>query len=299
LKQYISLKAFLATKESSIPPILLIDEAEVHLHYSAQSDLVIEFEKQKIANSIIYTTHSAGCLPSDLGTGIRVVEPIIEGKNDTGISKLNNSIWQNSGGFSPLLLAMGANIIAFTLARKAIIAEGPSETILLPRLLREVTNLDYLDFQVAPGIASISKADAKSFELEAAKVVYLIDGDNGGNENRKKLRKGGIEEDKIMQLPENYTIEDFVNSKILAEAINRDFEMSGKSKVDFEIKSIPTSGKIKWFESKCAELNLSIPNKVKIAENISKETSDISIFDQKNKVKLIDIYKKLSIELNK
>ncbi len=298
LKQYISLKAFLATKSSGIPPILLIDEAEIHLHYSAQSDLVSEFEKQKIANSIIYTTHSAGCLPSDLGTGVRVVEPIYDGKEDVGISKINNSIWQNSGGFSPLLLAMGANIIAFTLARKAIIAEGPSETILLPRLLREVTNLDYLDFQVAPGIASISKTDAKSFELEAAKVVYLIDGDRGGNENRKKLRKGGIEESKIKQLSENYTIEDFVDSKILADAINRDFEMSGISKVDFKIKNIPTSGKIKWFESNCSELKLSLPAKVKIAENISKEISDISIFDQRNKDKLVEIYHQLSNELN-
>lgn len=299
LKQYISLKAFLATRESGIPPILLIDEAEIHLHYSAQSDLVSEFEKQKIANSILYTTHSAGCLPSDLGTGVRVVEPIFEGKNDTGISRLNNSIWQNSGGFSPLLLAMGANIIAFTLARKAIIAEGPSETILLPRLIREATNLDYLDFQVAPGIASISKNEAKSFELEAAKVVYLVDGDGGGNENRKKLKKGGVEENKIKQLPQNYAIEDFVDSQILANSINREFETSGKPTIEFEIENIPNSDKINWFANKCEESNQSLPSKVKIAENISKTTSDETILDEKNKDSLIEIYNQLNEELNK
>jgi len=244
LKQYIALKAFLANKDSSVAPILLIDEAEIHLHYSAQSDLVNEFEKQKIVNSIIYTTHSAGCLPSDLGTGVRVVEPLTEDNTDIGISIIKNSIWQNSGGFSPLLLAMGANIIAFTLARKAVIAEGPSETILLPRIIREVLGLEYLDFQVAPGIANISKSNAKSFELEAAKVVYLVDGDEGGDKNRKKLKSGGIEESKIIQLPKNCAIEDFVNSSILIEAIKREFKTSGKTVPQINVEDIPSEDKI-------------------------------------------------------
>ena len=299
LKQYISLKAFLATRESSIPPVLLIDEAEVHLHYSAQSDLVSEFEKQVIANSILYTTHSAGCLPSDLGTGVRVVEPVLDEKADTGISIIKNSIWQNSGGFSPLLLAMGANIIAFTLARKAVIAEGPSETILLPRLIREATSLTYLDFQVAPGSASISRAEAKSFELEAAKVVYLVDGDKGGTENKKKLKRGGIDENKIKQLPKDYAIEDFVESNILVDSINREFETAGKTLIEIDVENMPVSGKINWLSNKCKDLGFSLPSKVKIAENIAKTTSDITIADERNKNLLVEVYTKLNEELNK
>lgn len=293
LKQYIALKAFLANTDSKIPPILLIDEAEIHLHYSAQSDLVSEFEKQKIVNSIIYTTHSAGCLPSDLGTGIRVVEPLIENNNDLGISIIKNSIWQNSGGFSPLLLAMGANIIAFTLARKAVIAEGPSETILLPRLIREATSLEYLDFQVAPGIASISKVEAKSFELEAAKVVYLVDGDSGGNENRKKLKKGGIDETRIIQLPSNFAIEDFVNPELLLIAVNREFKTSGKSILNVDIGDIPKNNKINWLAQKCQESDILLPSKVKIAENISKIPSDENIIDNQNKEILVGIHNKI------
>ncbi len=192
LRQYISMKAFLKKREDIVPPILLIDEAEIHLHYSAQANLVSDFEKQTIANAIYYTTHSAGCLPSDLGTGIRVVEPIYKDEKDTSRSIIRNSIWQNDGGFSPLLLAMGANVIAFTPARKAVIAEGPSDTILLPRILREASKKEYLDFQVAPGIATISVEDVKNFELEAAKEVYLVDGDKGGDENKIKLLKGGV-----------------------------------------------------------------------------------------------------------
>ncbi len=289
LKQYIALKAFLATKKSKTLPVLLIDEAEIHLHYAAQSDLVIEFEKLKIINSMIYTTHSAGCLPSDLGNGIRVVEPLYENGKDTGMSQINNSIWKNNGGFSPLLLAMGANIIAFTLARKALIAEGPSETILLPRILRESNEKDFINFQVAPGIASISKNNSKLFELEAAKVAYLVDGDEGGIKNKKKLINGGIEENKIIALPKGASIEDFINPVILANAIKREFKTSGQKIPEFDLAIIPKLNRINWFKNICKIL----PNKVKIAENIAKESSNQIIYDVEKKKGLIDLYNKI------
>ena len=291
LKQYIALKAFLSLKGHQVPPILLIDEAEVHLHYSAQSDLVREFERQNVVNSIIYTTHSAGCLPSDLGTGIRVVEPIIQNNQDTGVSRLKNSVWTNDGGFSPILLAMGANIIAFTLARKAVIAEGPSETILLPRLLREANNLSYLDFQVAPGIASVSKKNAALFEFEAAKIVYLVDGDSGGNANRKKLISGGISENKIVQLKKGCSIEDYVNPDILNESINYEFHKSKKPILECQINKIPESNRINWLDKQCKSKQLELPNKKCIAENISQYQSDISVFDKNMKNELIKMFK--------
>ena len=86
-KQYIALKAFLHSKSFDMP-VLLIDEAEIHLHYAAQADLIKEFEEQDYVNSIIYTTHSAGCLPSDLGSGIRVAKQIFVNNNDSGFSKI-------------------------------------------------------------------------------------------------------------------------------------------------------------------------------------------------------------------
>jgi len=297
LKQYISLKAFLATRDFLSQPVLLIDEAEIHLHYAAQSDLIKEFEKQNEVNSIIYTTHSAGCLPSDLGTGIRSIEPIIQDEINIGYSQIKNSIWLNEGGFSPILFAMGANVIAFTLARKAIIAEGPSETILLPRMFREAMSLDYLDFQVAPGIASISKSDAKLFEFESAKTTYLVDGDKGGKENKKKLQKGGIDANMIVDLPDKYSLEDFVKPEIIQKAINREFRKSGLKKIELDLSKIPENNRIGWFEKQCSKLDLRFPSKVRIAENITKEESDIPILDKSRIRQLKSVYSKVQKNL--
>lgn len=57
-------------------PILLVDEIETHLHYDAQADLVDVLSKQRFTSKVVFTTHSFGCLPFDLGTGVRVVQPI-------------------------------------------------------------------------------------------------------------------------------------------------------------------------------------------------------------------------------
>src|SRR5206468_181099 len=97
------------------------------------ADLVRAFEQQSLAAKIIYTTHSAGCLPSDLGTSVRVVEPI----PDTDRSRIRNDFWGTSAGFSPLLMAMGASALAFTPTRRAVLAEGPSDLLLLPSLLKD------------------------------------------------------------------------------------------------------------------------------------------------------------------
>ena len=65
LQRYVALIAFVyhyaeAQREN---PVLLIDEAETHLHYEAQAELVRVLERQAAAQSVIYTTHSIGCLP--------------------------------------------------------------------------------------------------------------------------------------------------------------------------------------------------------------------------------------------
>ena len=67
-RQYVALLVFVI-RENAHNPILLIDEAEQHLHYDAQADLIQTFIERKLASQMIYTTHSAGCLPEDLGVG--------------------------------------------------------------------------------------------------------------------------------------------------------------------------------------------------------------------------------------
>jgi len=93
--------------------VLGIDEAEMHLHYDAQVDLVNVLTEQTFATQIVYTTHSAGCLPEDLGSAIRVVSPVAGDR-----SEIRNGFWTSqaedrSGGFTSLLMAMGADAVAF------------------------------------------------------------------------------------------------------------------------------------------------------------------------------------------
>lgn len=183
LRMFVALNAFLAARNSGRATILLIDEAETHLHIDAQADLVQMFAKQDKADKIIYTTHSPACLPADLGVGIRAVVPDAD-----ETSHVENSFWRQEGGaFTSLMFAMGASAAAFTPARCAVIAEGASDMILLPSLVRTATGLERLAYQVAPGLSEMPKDFYPQLDFEAAKVAFLVDGDGGGDDLAKAL----------------------------------------------------------------------------------------------------------------
>ncbi|MDX6435749.1 MAG: hypothetical protein QOK34_583, partial [Gaiellaceae bacterium] len=116
MRMFAALLAFCARYATDTPPILLFDEAETHLHYGAQADLMDVFAKQDVAQAVIYTTHSIGCLPEDLGRSIRVVAPV--GSEE---SEIRNEFWSGGVGLTPLMLAMGASAIAFSPARYAVL----------------------------------------------------------------------------------------------------------------------------------------------------------------------------------
>ncbi len=171
LKTFIAMVCFLARHHNDVPPILMLDEAETHLHYDAQADLIDVLQHHVRTSKVVYTTHSPGCLPPDLGTGIRLVAPTA----DRAASFLRNDFWaSNEPGFSPLLFAMGAGAAAFSVCRRAVLAEGPSDMILLPTLIRLATDAPDVGYQVAPGLSSAPAADLTN-EAVAAKVVYLVD----------------------------------------------------------------------------------------------------------------------------
>jgi hypothetical protein len=228
LRQFIALLAFVEKEAANRDAIVLIDEAEQHLHYDAQADLVRVFSGQTAAKKIIYTTHSAGCLPHDIGTGVRVLEPC--GPDDVppeewDRSRVQNWFYTKGPGFSPLLIAMGASTFAFAGARKAIVAEGISDALLLPTLFREATGLDALDLQVAPGLANISKQTLDELDFVASRVVYLLDGDEAGREKQQMLVDLGIPEDRVRVLPNDLTLEDLIRKTVYVSAVNKELEL--------------------------------------------------------------------------
>ena len=257
LRWFIALHAFLGARRHR-DLILLVDEAETHLHYDAQADLIDTLMNQRIARQVIYTTHSVGCLPPDLGCGIRVL--LVNG--DTERSRIANSYWSitptddEKVGYTPLLFGMGARLLALTIPRFGVITEGPSDAILMPSLLREATGLNTLPYRVAPGLAEIAGSDSSGLSRHGGKVVALADGDHAGQAIRKKLTEAGISSSSIFdlgQVREGCTLEDLVNATVLAEAINQEMETWGIGSFRVEPANLPLVSRWTWLTQKAAD----------------------------------------------
>lgn len=205
-RTFLGLVCFLVAQEFEVPPILMIDEAERNLHYDAQADLVRVLTRGLSVAKVIYTTHSPGCLPLDIGTGIRVVSR----HESEPISVLENDFWTKSEpNFSRLLFAMGAEASAFSAFRHAVLAEGVSEMLLLPTLMRNATDQAELDFQIAPGLSNFSVP--RDLGKVAIMTVYLSDGDEAGDIRNAAISAAGVPESHVLQLPTGQAIEDLVD----------------------------------------------------------------------------------------
>jgi len=268
LRWFIALLAFLSGKEGADNAILLIDEAERHLSYDAQANLVEVLEEQKTAKKVIYTTHSAGCLPSDLGTSIRPIIPL-----DGERSKIENAFWTKGKGFSPLLLSMGLGSLAFTPARNVMICEGASECILLPTLLREANGADKLYFQIAPGASNASSHDFTSLLAEGGRVIFFLDGDKAGRERKKMLTKAGAATDSVKTLKdfsrEDLTLEELVQPEIYVRAFNDELRRWQGAKTELSATDLPEIGRAAAVEKWCAQNGLKPVDKTVLCQTIA------------------------------
>lgn len=262
LKTFVALVAFLASGGHTTAPVLLIDEAETHLHYDAQADLVSVLLKSIDAVQVFYTTHSPGCLPSDLGTGIRV---LARDREHADASVIKNNFWEGEGpGFSPILFAMGAGAAAFSMCRQAVLAEGASDMVLLPSLIRKATRLRDLNYQVAPGLANAHGSGIRVEEV-AAKVVYLTDGDSGGATHVAALKAVGVQANRIFSLPLGYAVEDLVNRDDYVHVVNDFLEKMGQPK-RFTAAEVPSEVPIAKAFSDWAKVGkVRTPSKVEMA----------------------------------
>lgn len=236
-------------------------EAETHLHYDAQADLVSVLLKSVYTTQVFYTTHSPGCLPSDLGTGIRVIG---RDPNYADASIIKNNFWEGEGpGFSPLLFAMGAGAAAFSVCRTAVLAEGASDMVLLPSLIRLATGLSDLEYQVAPGLANAHGSGIRVEEV-AAKVVYLTDGDAGGKDHETALRKVGVNRSRIFRLPKHCAVEDLVVRSNYFAVVNDFLEKMGHG-TRFSAGDVPAETPVaKAFTDWAKARRLQIPSKVEL-----------------------------------
>lgn len=265
LKTFVALTAFAhRTAKVGRPLVLLIDEAEQHLHYDAQADLVRMLDRQSLATQVIYTTHSAGCLPFDLGTGVRAVVP----QPEQGRSQVMNSFWQTGPGFSPLLMALGASAAAFAPSRYAVIAEGATEMLLLPSMIREALGgVERLDYQVAHGLAEVGNGALRDLELEAPRVAYLVDGDGGGMQHARRLTAAGVPPSQIVSLGgmnSGTALEDLLCADMYLLGVNEVLQqLGGKAlpKAALNASLSRPSAVAKW----CNSRGQSVPGKPSVA----------------------------------
>jgi predicted ATP-dependent endonuclease of OLD family len=269
----LALVVFLLASKADVLPIVLIDELETHLHYDAQADLVQMLAQQEQVSQVIFTTHSAGCLPPDLGTGVRIV-----GAAETqDRSSVENWPWAQEGGFGPLLLGMGASAMAFVPTRAAVIAEGASEVVMLPTLLREALALRSLPFQIAPGAAEASRSSIGRIDVQGSKVAWLVDGDAGGASNRRHLVNSGIPEERIVTLGgpgSGLTVEDLVDAQVFASAVAEELRRSHGESIDiFTVDAVPPTGRSTAVRDWCKQRQLPEPNKGALAHRIADQRS--------------------------
>jgi ABC-type transport system involved in cytochrome c biogenesis ATPase subunit len=248
LRTFVALVAFAVRYGGGQRPILLIDEAETHLHYGAQADLVEVFAGQRGLANIIYTTHSIGCLPEDLGTGVRAIQRRPERERST----IENSVWEGGAGMSPVLIAMGASVLAFTAARHALIGEGQTEAILLPSLFAAARGVEWigrsLGFQVAPGLAVTGPEATSELEGDAGTVAYVVDDDEGGRSHAAKIPAAAHHAGRVLMLGEGQMpglcIEDLVDGDLLTLAFN---EVLARTRPDCEdrlaVEDLPKTGR--------------------------------------------------------
>jgi predicted ATP-dependent endonuclease of OLD family len=268
LRQFVALRCFTAARESD-NIILLIDEAEQHLHYDAQADLVQMFGNQTVAAKVIYTTHSVGCLPEDLGNGVRLVEPIAKGSD---WSLIENKFWKHKAGneaaFSPILMGMGASTMAFFPTRSAVLVEGPADTILMPTMFREALELPSLGVQFIHGLSEDGRMQLPLLNSTGRNVCYVLDDDAGGRELKADLLKRNMTATSIFQLQcsdGDCELEDFIDPDLLAQAASK-HSLQHLNIADLVTSAeMPKVGKWDYIKKACSNAKVKVFSKVDVA----------------------------------
>jgi hypothetical protein len=134
---------------------------------------------------------------------------------------------------------MGAAAAAFTPARYVLLAEGATEMILLPTLLRTVTGGEDLPYQVAPGLSEVPKDFLPKLDLEAAKVAYLVDSDGGGDALVALLAEGGVPAKLIVRLGFP-GVENLLDAVTYVEAVSSLLSECNPEAAPEQIPALPT-----------------------------------------------------------
>ncbi|HEB86398.1 MAG TPA: hypothetical protein ENI68_05195 [Gammaproteobacteria bacterium] len=179
------------SEEGHKDAILLLDEPGLHLHPTAQQELIKFFEKLSEGNQLIYTTHSPFLID---GEHLHRVRPVTE--DDSGHSRVSTETWpKDRETIFPLQAAAGyAMVRGLFQHRKNILVEGISDYYYLHALSHQCARTDrtYLpeDIYITPcGGTKLVGQLASLFLGQSVRPIVLLDGDDAARVRRDALMK--------------------------------------------------------------------------------------------------------------
>ncbi len=179
------------SEEGHKDAILLLDEPGLHLHPTAQQELITFFEKLSEDNQLIYTTHSPFLID---GEHLHRVRPVTE--DETGHSRITTETWpKDRETIFPLQAAAGyAMVRGLFQHRKNVLVEGMSDYYYLHALSQQCrhTNRASLpdDIYITPcGGTKLVGHLASLFLGQEVRPIVLLDGDDAGRVRRDALMK--------------------------------------------------------------------------------------------------------------
>ena len=171
--------------------ILLLDEPGLHLHPTAQQELMSFFETLAEDNPLIYTTHSPFLID---GEHIHRIRPVTE--DETGHSRISVDGWpKDRETIFPLQAAAGyAMVRGLFQHKKNVLVEGMSDYLYLHALNLHCHSLGRQglpdDIYITPcGGTKLVGLIASLFLGQEVRPVVLLDGDSAGRARQDALTK--------------------------------------------------------------------------------------------------------------
>lgn len=179
------------SEEGHKDAVLLLDEPGLHLHPTAQQELISFFEKLSEDNPLIYTTHSPFLIDGD---HIHRVRPVTE--DQTGHSLISIDGWpKDRETIFPLQAAAGyAMVRGLFHHKKNVLVEGMADYLYLHslnlhcRARRRQSLSDDIYITPCGGTKNVGHI-ASLFLGQKVRPVILLDGDDAGRARQDSLMK--------------------------------------------------------------------------------------------------------------